>query len=432
MRTAMLALLLPILLLVSPPSSAHAFFEEGSMALIPMTGAASFDSNGRSGVSPTGTLKLDWKPRSGEHPAGLNGEAALSVCRLVPSSETRTGENYSFKIGPLWAFTPYRGITPIATASFGLLYGNSNPETKTSLNPFVSFGGGVSFPLNDHVALRAEVSRFQTLEISVASGYEVGVGLSYHFRTPPPAPKQKENTLANSFPEPDRAARAGAERFGEPWPLDSDGFAVVKRPPGDDGNGHPLASGELEAGAGVDGVIAEGITLEEVVRNKPVVAAVTSRPVPAAPRAPRQKRDPAAGGTGTSRSRSFPPNYGEPSLAGLSGVRAVEVMGFPSGSLEIPPSLRPQLKKAVDLTRADPTLRIRIAAHTDASGHPHANYQLSSRRARRIERYLVRDLGADPRTITAKGYGHYQPVVGNDTSAGRALNRRALVIVQEK
>ncbi len=66
---------------------------------------------------------------------------------------------------------------------------------------------------------------------------------------------------------------------------------------------------------------------------------------------------------------------------------------------------------------------VEVAGHTDSTGSYQYNQSLSERRAVSVADYLVsRSVMAD-RLITV-GAGEQYPVAGNETSAGRQLNRR--------
>lgn len=70
-----------------------------------------------------------------------------------------------------------------------------------------------------------------------------------------------------------------------------------------------------------------------------------------------------------------------------------------------------------------PRTRIEVAGHTDSVGSEDANQALSERRARSVVDYLVsRDVRR--RRLAAVGYGERFPIADNDTSRGRAANRR--------
>jgi outer membrane protein OmpA-like peptidoglycan-associated protein len=125
----------------------------------------------------------------------------------------------------------------------------------------------------------------------------------------------------------------------------------------------------------------------------------------------------------------------EPSIRGLerSGTRLKNVVTvrFAPGKTSLDALSRARLEGAARLAKSDPRVRIRLSAHTDNLGNAHANYLLSRKRASSVKNYLVRVLGVNPQSITAKGYGRYQPVADNSTAAGRKENRRTVTIVFE-
>ena len=93
-------------------------------------------------------------------------------------------------------------------------------------------------------------------------------------------------------------------------------------------------------------------------------------------------------------------------------------------------SLRPdsytQLEDLVAyLQRHNDTL-VEIAGHTDNTGAPAHNQQLSQDRANTIVKYLI-SKGILASRLQAKGYGAEQPVAENTTEKGKQLNRRTEV-----
>jgi outer membrane protein OmpA-like peptidoglycan-associated protein len=79
----------------------------------------------------------------------------------------------------------------------------------------------------------------------------------------------------------------------------------------------------------------------------------------------------------------------------------------------------------------NPSIRIEVAGHTDAHGHPKANVTLSRERAVAIKKYLIGS-GVAADRIIAKGYGGSKPVAPNDTEENRRLNRRVEFVILSK
>ncbi len=74
-----------------------------------------------------------------------------------------------------------------------------------------------------------------------------------------------------------------------------------------------------------------------------------------------------------------------------------------------------------------PDAKIEIQGHTDWIGSETYNQALSERRAKAVRDYLVSQ-GIAAGRITTIGYGETQPVATNETAAGRAENRRVVII----
>ena len=72
-----------------------------------------------------------------------------------------------------------------------------------------------------------------------------------------------------------------------------------------------------------------------------------------------------------------------------------------------------------------------VAGHTDSSGSEEYNQQLSERRARSVENFLL-GRGVDAERLTAIGYGEGHPVASNGSEDGRRLNRRVDLLLKAK
>lgn len=105
------------------------------------------------------------------------------------------------------------------------------------------------------------------------------------------------------------------------------------------------------------------------------------------------------------------------------------VMGVKFGykKFNVNPEYNSNLNNVVSILKSNPDLRIRVEGHTDNIGSKKYNLKLSRKRAKAIKDYLV-GRGISQSRITSTGLGFAQPIAGNDTSEGRALNRRAELI----
>lgn len=72
------------------------------------------------------------------------------------------------------------------------------------------------------------------------------------------------------------------------------------------------------------------------------------------------------------------------------------------------------------------TRRLRIEGHTDASGSPRANRDLSQRRAQAVADYLVQ-AGVDRQRLDVTGFGSAKPLPGVAPQA--AANRRVMAVL---
>ena len=67
-----------------------------------------------------------------------------------------------------------------------------------------------------------------------------------------------------------------------------------------------------------------------------------------------------------------------------------------------------------------------LEGHTDNSGSDAYNKELSKRRAEAVKAKLVADYGISFERISTRGYGASKPIASNESSEGRARNRRVI------
>jgi OOP family OmpA-OmpF porin len=84
----------------------------------------------------------------------------------------------------------------------------------------------------------------------------------------------------------------------------------------------------------------------------------------------------------------------------------------------------PILEEVVSVLKANPSLKMQIAGHTDSRASVEYNQQLSENRANAVKDYIVKR-GIKAGRLTTKGYGRSMPIAPNDTPEGMAKNRRA-------
>lgn len=115
-----------------------------------------------------------------------------------------------------------------------------------------------------------------------------------------------------------------------------------------------------------------------------------------------------------------PPAVAAGPCAGVIRLRGIE-FGFDRD--EITDDSKPVLDVAVERLGQCPEIRVTVAGHTDSIGTEEYNLGLSERRAMATKGYFVQS-GVDPSRLDTRGYGKGDPIAPNDSSEGRAQNRR--------
>jgi len=110
---------------------------------------------------------------------------------------------------------------------------------------------------------------------------------------------------------------------------------------------------------------------------------------------------------------------------------------FKSGSWSVGAEGRSAVQQLGSVLAENPDIAILIEGHTDnvpykGNAQLSGNWDLSTKRATAIVNILRENPGINPENLTAAGRGEYAPIATNDTSEGKAKNRRIEVILTPK
>ena len=101
---------------------------------------------------------------------------------------------------------------------------------------------------------------------------------------------------------------------------------------------------------------------------------------------------------------------------------------FANSSFEIRPESFRTLDKLAAIAKGCGGVNIEVGGHTDNTGSPAGNTQLSLLRAQAVVTYLVKE-GVDREKLKAVGFGQTSPLASNTTVEGRQKNRRIEFVV---
>jgi len=109
---------------------------------------------------------------------------------------------------------------------------------------------------------------------------------------------------------------------------------------------------------------------------------------------------------------------------------------FKSGSVAVETKGKEAIKLLADVLGKNPDIDILIEGHTDNVPIKTAvykdNWDLSVARATSIVRILTEEYKIEPTRLTASGKGEFSPRATNETTEGKALNRRTEIILSPK
>jgi len=117
-------------------------------------------------------------------------------------------------------------------------------------------------------------------------------------------------------------------------------------------------------------------------------------------------------------------------------LNLVDKILFPSGSATLTEKGKQILEKVGYALKETKDRKIMIEGHTDdlplspnlKKRFP-SNWDLSALRATAVVRHLQENVGIDPRLLSATGYSKYTPIVENNSSENRRMNRRIEIVL---
>jgi len=105
---------------------------------------------------------------------------------------------------------------------------------------------------------------------------------------------------------------------------------------------------------------------------------------------------------------------------------------FDTGRASLKPTAREKLSKLAGILLAYPgTLTLEIEGHTDSVGTDEFNNKLSLDRAQSVSSYLTTAGVKSERVKAVRGFGKSKPVASNTTAAGRQMNRRVEIVIDD-
>ena len=128
-------------------------------------------------------------------------------------------------------------------------------------------------------------------------------------------------------------------------------------------------------------------------------------------------------------------------LKGVVYISLADNMLYKSGSYEINDRAAETLSKIAKIIMDYKDYDVLIEGNTDnvpvnasaaSMKNIRNNWDLSCLRASSVVQALQNQYGVDPKRLTAGGRGEYNPLVANDTEAGKLRNRRTQIIITPK
>jgi OOP family OmpA-OmpF porin len=412
------------------PTLASAEVRAGDFTLTPFFGGYTF----------AGEQHLDTAPVVGLR-AGHNITENWGIEGIFDyaMTEERNGtkkhaDAYRYGVDGLYHFMPANKLVPYLSAGLGIATVNYEGSRDTDDSTLFNWGGGVKYFLKENVALRGDVRHIWLLEGNEDANFEYTLGMLFSFGKPKPAP-----VVAPPPPAP------------KAEPVDSDGDGVYDdkdKCPGTpkgvkvDAVGCPLDTD----GDGVYDYLdkcpdtPKGVKVDAVGCPLDTDGDGVYDYLDKCPDTPKGVKVDAVGcpldtdGDGVY-------DYLDKCPGTPKGVKVDEVgcpikkcvemklgINFDSDKADVKAVYHDEIAKVAGLLKDLEGSTAVIEGHTDSTASAAYNQKLSQRRADSVKSYLVQKFGIDASRISAEGYGEDIPIADNKTAAGKAENRRVMVI----
>ncbi len=113
----------------------------------------------------------------------------------------------------------------------------------------------------------------------------------------------------------------------------------------------------------------------------------------------------------------------------LLRVTMTESSAFAVDSSEVKGTFYSTMDKIATVLNRYGKTQLTIVGHTDSSGSPQHNQQLSDRRAQAVQNYFSQK-GVLEQRLESYGRGESEPRASNTSAEGRALNRRVEILIE--
>jgi OOP family OmpA-OmpF porin len=403
-------------------SMVRAELRSGAFYLTPQIGGYVFEGNQDLDHSPTIGLGLGYL-------LDPHWAAELTFNYIDAEFESSDGDvdGYLLRLDGLYHFMPENRLVPYLAAGIGGI--RLEPDSGSSDDSFlINAGGGLKYFLTESIALRGDARYVNTFDDSY-SNLIYTLSLDFLFggqkkAVAAAAPIDSDGDGVTDDLDQCPGTPAGVAVDADGCPPDSDGDGVYDyqdRCPGTpagaavDSDGCPLDSDG-------DGVY----DYQDRCPDTPAGAAVDSDGCPLD-----------SDGDGVYDYQDQCPDTPKDLKVDEDGCPIMQEqqvsmrldIQFDLNKAEVKPQYHQQLKKVADFLTTYPKTHAVIEGHSDNTGDADYNKDLSQRRAASVRVYLIEKFDIAPDRLTAVGYGEERPVASNDTSQGRAQNRRVVAVI---